>query len=403
MAKVLSSTTIAQGTRYSGSFNTDFVTRDVERDIYLIEPYNYPLFQYLYLQNNKSVMTGNYLTKHEWGEDELVPATDTLASAGTGGGTTMTIVPTETALYKVGTRVRFEETDEIGTITAITPNIVATKDSGNWTSVAKDGLILILGESYSESATPAGFIRTSKVMLYNYCQIFSKFVSMSERAIMASMNGGLYYGNDWDYEMKKKATEMKRDIEMAFWFNGATSASSSNSVYTTRTGGVIQQITDNGGYIGTYSSSLDEDEFDNFLKNKKLGSNQATLFCGLDVASDVEKIVKARYSNDGAVKKYGAIEGSDNVSVITYSAVGKTIDIVRVPLWEGKYAKWAVLLDDNHIKLQHAGNDHKGSRKMRLEQLVKADGTPLKEAQFKADVGVIVTNAKTACILKPSA
>ena len=245
MAKVLSSTTIAQGTRYSGNFNTDFVTRDVERDIYLIEPYNYPLFQYLYLQNNKSVMTGNYLTKHEWGEDELVPATDTLASAGTGGSTTMTIKPTETALYKVGTRVRFEETDETGTITAITPNIVATKDSGNWPSVAKDGLILILGESLSESATPAGFIRTSKVMLYNYCQIFSKFVSMSERAIMASMNGGLYYGNDWDYEMKKKATEMKRDIEMALWFNGATSASASNGVYTTRTGGVIQQITDN--------------------------------------------------------------------------------------------------------------------------------------------------------------
>lgn len=403
MAKLLDSTTISQGTRYSGSFNTDFVTRDVESDIYLIEPYNYPLFQYLFLQKNKSVMTGNYLTKHEWGEDELVPATDTLAAVGTGGGTTMTITPTETALYKVGTRVRFEETDETGTVTAISPAIVVTKDSGNWTSVAKDGLVILLGEAYTEAQAPTSFVRTSKVMYYNYCQIFSKFVSMSERAVMASMNGGLYYGNDWDMEMSKKAKEMKRDIELAFWFNGATAASSSNGIYKTMTGGVIQQLTDRGAYIGTYNGSLDEDEFDNFLKNKKLGSNMATLFAGVDLAADIEKIIKARYSNDGSVKKYGAIDGSDNVSVITYTAVGKTIDIIRNPLWEGKYSRWGVLLDDDHVKLQHAGNDHKGSRKMRIEQLVKADGTPLKEAQFKSDVGVIVTNAKTGAILKPSA
>jgi len=403
MSKLLSSTTLSQGTRYTGAFNTDFIVRDVENKMYLIEPYNYPLFQYLFLQKNKSIQTGHPLTKHEWPEDELIPALDTMSAAGTGGSTTMTVTPTEISLYRVGTKIRFEETDETGRVTSIdTSTFVATRDSGNWTNVSNGTNIHLIGEAYTEAQAPTSFVKTSKVMMYNYCQIFSKFVSMSERAVMASMNGGLYGGNDWEYEMDKKAKEIKRDIELAFWFNGSALASSSSNIYTTQTAGVIQQIVDGGGLVQPYEGSIGEDAFDNFLKQKKLGSNNATLFCGVDAAADIEKIVKARYSNIGPVKKYGAIDGSNNVDVITYSAVGKTVDIMRNPLWEGKYAKWAVLLDDEHVKLQHAAPDHKGSRKMRIEQLVKADGTPLKEAQFKSDVGVDVINAKTACILKPS-
>ena len=397
---LLSANTITHGSRYTGNFNSDFIVRDVEEKMYLMDPYNYPLFQYLFLQKNKSIQTTNPLTKHEWGEDELNPALDTLASAATGGSTTMTIVPTETYLYKVGTKVRFEETDETGVVTAI-GTIVVTKDASTWTSVSAGTNIHLLGESYTEVQAPTTFIKTNKVMMNGYCQIFDKMISFSERAMMAAIGKGVYGGNDWDYEMEKKAKETKRDIELAFWLNGAAVASATAGVYRTSTAGVIYQVENGGGTVQPYSGSIDEDEFDLFLKNKKLGSNMATLFCGIDAAADIEKIVKARYSNIGPVKKYGAIDGSNNVDVITYSAVGKTVDIIRNPLWEGKYAKYAVLLDDEHVNLLHAGPDHKG-QKMRTEQLVKADGTPLNEAQIKADVGVIVKNAKTACILKPS-
>lgn len=402
MGQLLSANTFTQGSRYTGNFNSDFIVRDVEEKMYLIEPYNYPLFQYLFLQKNKSIQTTHPLTKHEWGEDELNPALDTLASAATGGSTTMTIVPTLTGLYKLGTKVRFEETDETGVVTTISGSIVVTKDSGNWTSVTSGTNIHLIGESYTEIQAPSSFVKTNKVMMNGYCQIFDKMVSFSERAMMAAMGKGLYGTNDWDYEMEKKAKEMKRDIELAFWLNGAAVASATAGVYRTSTAGVLYQVENGGGLVDTYSGAITEDAFDNFLKQKKLGSNQATLFCGIDAAADIEKIVKARYSNIGPVKKYGAIDGSNNVDVITYSAVGKTVDIIRNPLWEGKYAKYAVLLDDEHVGLLHAGPDHKGSRKMRTEQIVKSDGTPLNEAQIKADVGVIIKNAKTAQILKPS-
>lgn len=399
---LLTGNTLSQGSRYTGNFNSDFVIRDIEEKMYLIDPYNYPLFQYLFLQKNKSVQTTHPLTKHEWGEDELNPTLDTLASAATGSSTTMTIVPTETALYRLGTKVRFEETDETGIVTTISGSIVVTRDAGNWTSVSKGTNIHLLGVAYSEIQAPTSFVKTNKVMMSGYAQIFNEFVSFSERAVMAAMGKNIVGTNDWDYEMEKKAKELKKQIELAFWLNGAATATEvSTGVYRTTTAGVLYQV-ENGGTVVPYSSSIGEDVFDNFLKQKKLGSNMATLFCGVDAAADIEKIVKARYSNIGPVKKYGAIDGSNNVDVITYSAVGKTVDIIRNPLWEGKYAKYAVLLDDEHVELLHAGPDDKGQRKMRTEQLIKADGTPLKEAQLKADVGVMVKNAKTALLLKPS-
>jgi hypothetical protein len=398
--KLVLGNTFTQGTRYSGNFNTDFLVRDVEDKIYLIDPSNYPLFQYLFLQKSKSVMVGNAFTKHEWGEDELVADDDTLASAGSGGSTTMTIVPNDTALFRLGTCVRFEETDETGTVTAISPNIVVTRDSGNWTSVSANTRVLLLGEGYSEIQAPTGYVKTSKAMFYNYCQIFSKLVSFSERAVMASKNGGIYGGNDWDTEMTKKGKEMKRDIENAFWFNGDAYYTASSGVVTTKTAGVLKQIEARGGFMQPYTTAITEDSWDNFLKRKTLGSNVVTAFAGYDASADLEKIVKARYSNIGMVKKYGAIENDgESLEVIPYYAFGKRIDIIRVPLWKGKYSGHVVLLDDNYVKLQHAGNDDKGSRKMRTEQLVKADGTPLKEAQFKADVGVDIINAKTCQIM----
>lgn len=403
--KLLSSTSITVGSRYTGNFNTDFIVRDVEKKMYLLEPSSYPLFSYLFLQKKKSVQTANYLTKHEWGEDELLPASDTLSAAATGGGATMTITPAEPALFRLGTKIRFEETDETGTVTtwsATTPTV--TKDSGTWTSVSNGTRIILMGEAYSEVQAPTQYVKTSKVMFYNYCQIFSKLVSFSERMIMSTMNGGTYNGNDWDAEMEKKAKEMKRDIELAFWFNGAAALATTNGVNTTHTAGILSQIYDRGGLYQPYTGAIEEDAWDNFLSKKKIGSNKVTAFAGLDAAANLEKVVKARYSNIGMVRKYGAIEPQgDALSVMQYFGFGLEVDIIRVPLWEGKYSKYVVLLDDDFVKLQHAAPDDKGSRKMRTEQLVKADGTPLKEAQLKADVGVDIINAKTAQVLYPSA
>lgn len=407
--KLFSGTTYTSGPRMSGNFNSDFIIKDVAKDIALLEPYNFPLISYLYLNNRKKWRTtANPLTKFEWGQDELIQNVDTVASYTSGaGGTSLVVTPTVIGLYHVGKRVRFEDIDQTGTVTAVSTTITVLCDGGaNWdagaTALAATN-ILLLGEAMSENQDAPSAISTSKVMQYNYCQVFQKKISFTERLLMAAMNGGLYGGDDWEHQIKSRQLEMKRDIEMALWFNGAASLTTpATGEYRTTTAGIFYQVENGAGQIATFTGSLDEDELDAAVQKKKQGSNKATLFAGPDLARDIERIVKARYGNWGPVKKYGAIEGSDNVNVITYESMGKSIDIIRNPLFEGKYASWGVILDDEYVQPVSAANDDKGSRKMRLEVNVQTPGAPRKEAQYKADVGIQVKCAPAHVIIRPA-
>ena len=396
-------TTYTSGTRFAGGFNANFIIRDVEKKLWLLEPYNYPLFQYLFMQKNKSHTTNHVRSLYEWGQDELIQNLDTLVSATGGGGVTLTATIADSTYVVPGKRFRLEDTDETGTVVTVPGGGVtftALRDAGlNWTAPSNNTNIHWIGEAYSENAAYPTAVSTSKFMPFTYAQIFQKTISMSDRMIASTINGGTYGGNDWDNQMKSRGLEMKRDIEQAFWMNPAPFTTTVANVLTTFTGGVWQFIIDGGGFVDSYTGALTEAKWDGFLKQKKYGSNMCTAFCGVDAAADLETIVKNRYSNRGPVKKYGAIEGSNNVDVIEYAAVGKTVDIIRNPLWEGKYAKKVVLLDDMYVELVNMANDKKGSRKMRIELGIQTNGAPREDAQILADVGVAVKCGPAHCIL----
>ena len=394
----ISGNDVWQGVRTTGSMNTDFIKVDIEDRMYRVEPSSYPLQAYLFMQKNKAIETVHPQTKHEWPEDELTPASDKLTAGATGGGATMNIYPTEIDLYFVGMRVKFPDTDETGYVSSVagyaSSYVTVTKDTGTWTTLASGAYVKLLGYAGSENGDPPTMVSTKAVVLFNYCQIFQTSVKMTDRQIMASMGGGFYAGNWWDNEVDKKGKEHKLGIENSMWHNTiAQAARQSDYSYKTLCNGVIQQIIDGGGLYQPYSK-WDEEAFDLFLLKKKLGSNNLTFFVGDDLAYDCEKIVKLKYGNIGQVKKYGAVAYNEGLDVFTYQGVGKTVDIIRVPspIFDDKYSKMGVLLDDGYIKLVHAGKDKKGSRKQRFEMGIQANGQPREEAQFLSDVSPCVVN-----------
>jgi hypothetical protein len=409
--QLFSGNSYISGTRFAGSFNSSFIIRDVEKRLWLLEPYNYPLFQYLFLQKHKSHTTNHVLSKYEWGQDELIQNLDTFSAVSV-STTSITLTVASTTYIVAGKRFKLEDTDETGTVSSVTNStvFVALSDSGStWTTPTVSTNIHWIGEVYSENSAVPTAVSTNKVMPFTYCQIQQKVITMSDRMIASTKNGGTYGGNDWDNQMRSRGLEMKRDVESTFWENPlpTTQSVSDNGSTVTRTltGGILAQIQNNTagfgtGFVDSYTGTFTEDKFDGFLKQKKYGSNMCTMFCGNDLAADVEKIVKARYSNFGAVKKYGAIEGSNNVDVIEYSAVGKTVDIVRVPLWEGKYGKRGVLLDDQYVELVNMADDNKGSRKMRIEMGIQANGVPNESAQLLTDTGTALKCAPAHCIIQ---
>lgn len=408
-SKIFTSTAYTSGTRTAANLNSDFAVRNVDKEVTVLEAYNYPLTAYLYLNDLKRwTTTNNPTSKVEWGQDELVQNVDTIATYTSGaGGTTLTLDVTTGALFQVGMKIRFDDISQAGRVASVSTNtITVVRDGGlNWnvTAPTNGSLIELMGWALGENAAVPTSITTNKFMRFTYCSIFQYPLSINERLMAAMLNGGVYGGIDWDYEIEKKQLEMKRDIEEQFWWNDApTLYSVSANEYATSTAGLVYQIRNDGAQIKTYSGAYDEDELLATAQLKKIGTNSCTYFVGDDLASDIEKIVFNRYSNRGPVKKYGAIDGRDNVRVIDLDIMGKKIDVIRCPLWEGSNTKRGILVDDKFIQPVQMANDHKGSRKMRFETNIQTPGSPRKEAQYKADVGIKAKNGPAHVIVEPA-
>lgn len=408
---IYSSSSIATGTRYTTGIPTDFVVVDVLKEMMITKPYQTPLLQWAFLNKNvKKHVTANVEALFMSPQLEHVPDHDYLVSIGSGGSATITFVPAQPNLFKVGTSIKFDDTNEAGWVSAVNGNdITATRDlstangAQTWsdTEPTSDTLIHILGEALSESSSIVEAIYTNPFMEKSRTQIFEKSIKMSDRMVAVVKNGGVYGNNWWDNNMQLRGEEMKIEQEKAFWMNDNHYAVTSSSGYRTKTQGLIYSILNRGGFRGTFSGGeLDEQEFDNFLSLSSKGSSKKTLFCGTNIMNDIEKFMKKRLQTWQPVARYGVFAGDDVVNVFTYRKAQLVVEVIWCPLFIGRYSKKAVLLDDNYITLGAFADDDKGQRAMRMEVSVRPDGTPTKEALLMSDVGILLDSPACHGILE---
>lgn len=401
---ILTGTDVQKGVRMTGGVPSDFVIKDVSNEMMLVEPVYYPLMQWAFLSKSvKRHVTANVNSLYEFSNRELLPNIDTIVDNGTGGSATIVIEVAEPDLWVTGKSVRFEDTDETGIVTNVSgADVTITKDSGNWTQPTIGTNIYLLGEAHGENDDPPVSVYVDPVMRKTRTQIFQKTVTMTDKMWAATTHGGTYGGNWWDHQLNDRAKEMKRDIEMAFWLNGAHMIRTTSNASVTKTEGAIYQIENYGGFLGGYTGgTASEQELDDFLGLSVRGSKRKTMFVGTELLDDIEQILKGRIDYDGPVARYGPIEGDDIINVLTYRKANVIIDIIWEPLWEGKFAKYGVVLDDNYTTLVSYASDSKGSRRMRLEMDIDENGAPRNKAQMLADIGIALDCAPHHGVFKP--
>jgi hypothetical protein len=386
--------------RFAGGYTTshDFYVRNVWEEMMRIEPYQTPLVNLLFL--SKAVKwreTANLMGLFEFPEKEMLPNMTTFkVNSGGAGGTTITINPVEDNLFITGKSVKFLDTGETGYVSDATSGaVVVTKDwtnagvAQNWTSTpADDTVVMLLGEAHSENDATPDYVYTEPYMRKNRVQLFEKSVKMSDILIASTKNGGTYGGNWWTDEMREKAITMKRDMETAFWFNNDHSQFIQSGVLRTKTAGLIWTIENWGGFKHNYGVTCDKSAFNYFLSLSQRGSKKKTLFVGNDLMADIESIIDNKYYNVKSVSRYGPIEGDDVINILEYRTANVIVDIIRNPMFEEKYSKYGVMIDDGFLYGCHYANDNKGSRKWRIEQGVQANGAPREEAKYLAHVGI---------------
>lgn len=409
--KILSGSTVSQGVRAAGGLSDTWVVRDIVRQSTLIEPFQTPFLNYLFL--NKRLrwrQTANPKGLVEFPERELVPTSDTVLVTGSSGSATIQITPGEPNLYVVGKSIKFEETDETGIVTTAGASPVITRDPSSagaartWTAAPSvNSRIKLLGEARSENDSTIEAVYMEHLMRTAAVQLNEKSIKMTDMMIAATMHGGTYGGDWWAMQNEDTIAAMKIDLENQLWFNENyfSDTSLSSGYRTTKSEGVIYQIANNSGQVLPYGSTPDKADWKEWMRMMKLGGKKKTVFAGDNVVNMIYDFVEEKYVNNKPVARYGPIEGDDVIEVLTIRDAGLIVDIIRNPQWDGKYEDWAVALDDDYMFGLNFAPDKKGPRKFRIQVGVQADGTPREESKILAHIGAGVGNCPACGIFRP--
>lgn len=417
MAKIVTATTIKQGVNTAGGVGADFVAMNIIDEMMFIAPFQTPFLNYLFM--NKAIKWNQ--TAHPQGlceiiERELTPNVDTVVNGGTGGSTTITIIPAEPYLFRVGTAIKFAETDETGIVTTNTAgtSFVATRDldstnsAQNWTAPSVGSSILLLGSAHGENDSPPTNVYVNPYLRKTRVQLFQETIKMTDMMVASTMAGGTRGGNYWNQQMKDASAKMKIDIENAMVMNenhfikaGTGSIGTSGGTVVTKTEGAFYQIANNGGTVLQYGASADKSDIKNFFRSMKYGSKKKTFFVGDDLMNDIEDAIEDRIIFNTPLNIYSPIGGDDVINVFRWRTNNLVVDIIRNPQWTDKYSKYGMLLDDGYVQGFNYAPDKKGSRKFRLEMGIQANGEPREEAQLLAHVGIGIECAPCHGIMKP--
>lgn len=363
---------------------------DVDKVLYLLKPYQTPLFQKYFFQKNKSEKVINENAKFSWFEDEYYPHTTTITNITGGAASEDNITLGSGAWINEGDILLVEDTEQIVYVdsTASSQIDITTLDGSTNITACTTGYITKVGSRNHEFAVARTATFTKEIEKFNYCTIFSETVTTSGR-----YQAGEKYTNGKSHadKIKKLTIEMKYQYERNFWFSTEQYTGTINTDYRFTFGqGALGRIITNKQQ---YSGQIDEVQFDDFLKNIfAKGSNVKDVYAGSDMIAGLNKFIKDKYQLENMTKEYG-------VDVRTYRTPFGKVNLIWNPVFANRFSTWAFALDPEGIKLRYMADDDKGSRKFRIEENVETPGTDGKSTKLLADLGIQIANEEIHGIL----
>lgn len=359
--------------------------------LYELEPYQTPIYQFIYFSEGRQKVCINENGKFDWHEDELYPHQDTLSGNITGGASSEdNISLTNADMWNTGDIMLIEETEQmvyVDSIASSQVDITHIDGSTNITAATSGGYVRKVGTRVHEFDTARTAVSTKEVQKSNYCQIFSETVTTSGRR-----QAGDKYTNGKSHkdELMKKIKEMKFMYERAWIYNTGSGTVTVSSAYRFTYGeGMLGRFTTNSTpYLGVSS----EDSFLDYMKDiTAKGSNHRTHYAGSGQYSEILKWVRDYYRVDNMDTEFGY-----DLQRIKLGGFG-IVDLVWDPVLEGKFTNYGFTLDTGNeytgkVQLRYMANDEKGSRKFRIEEDVETPGTDGKSDKLLSDIGIQIPN-----------
>ena len=365
---------------------------DNDKLLYLLYPFQYPLFQKMYFSTGRraeAVVADTGL--FSWFCDELYPNTTTIKSTGIAGGSATENIEDFLTLnflqpYDV---LLIEKTGQMVYCTSITTNTtVSSMDGSTAIKAASDGTIRKIGTLDHEYAGARTAVSTQPIQVSNYLTKFNESVGMTGRQQASKTYTN---GTSFKDQVDKKIDEMKLLYENNFKFSTESgvktiTGSDGNTYNATYGKGLSGQITTN---VVEYTALSDTD-VDNFLSKiaGTGGSNVKDLYQGTNQSLAFSKLIKDKYSINPqpVVTEYG-------VRLTRYVLPQATLNLIWDPTMNGKFTDWGFAVDPDArqpIKMRFMADDDKGSRKFRVEKHVETPGTDGRMDKFLADIGIQV-------------
>lgn len=373
---------------------------DVDRVLFLLKPYQYPVFQWIYFsQGKKAQAVYNERGKFSWFEDGFVGHQTTLTGSGIAGGSASedNIGLTDKTIFAEGDIIFVDATEQLVYVDSTASNEVdITSMSGSNITAATTGYVRKIGSRNSEYELARTPVSTKEEEIYNYLTIYNESVAMSGRR-QAGKNWT--DGKTFAAQVQKKIEEMKFMYERNFIYSTEKGIASK-----TTTDGTFD-VTWGEGFLGRYTtnrvsySTLTETAWDDYLQTVFEKGNAVKFHvAGSSQITAINKIIKDRYKVEPKpyTDKYG-------VRLSEYITPFGDLKLMRDPILEGsKFSNWGITFDEEYVKMRYMANDDVGSRKFRIEENVQTPGRDAKQTKVMCDIGIQLAQEITGGILYKS-
>lgn len=307
-------------------------------------------------------------------------ATVTLTGAGTQSG----------YIFTVGDIIFNQRTGErmiVKTIASATTITIGRSLGSTAAAAGADGDGLFIIGNASEENSGARNVNTTKVnQPSNYTQIFKTTIAVSN----TEKESDFYGPQTLTWQRAKKGTEHMMDIERALWFGEKGSDTGGTQAKPRRfTGGILEHLEGNNGYIQDQGGVLTAPDFNTFLREAfTYGDSKKTLFAGANILQALSEISRGQLVTKNQDSTYG-------VKVSEWVTSFGDINVVQNPLLVQDLAGYGFLLDLNCYKFVAYRN-----RDTKLQLNVQANDIDGEIDQYLTECGLKREQAQKCALIK---
>ena len=369
----------------AGDYESGIKKLDVRDKIFDLQPDETPFVSILSKMSKMKAVDIEFA----WFEDDLLGNYTTLGAAATTDTAETYLTVADSSMLAEGDILGLfsqnsdvAESEENVLVTGITSatRIEVKRAYGNAIAAhASSDYAYKLGNSMQEGYDAPESLVTAKDRKYNYVQIFSKTVMITDTA----ENIETYGGNRRSFERRKVAIELKRELESQFLW-GAKKIDTAGAHPRYQTDGIYSMMGTAVNKLDMAGASLTESAWEGWLRQLfEYGGQDRFFFSGPLILSQISQFALAKQRIDSGVTiEYG-------VKVRKYHSTLGDVNLVLDRHFNGPHAGKGIALDMNELVYRYLQNSD-----FKLAMNIQPKNAHYKLDEYSGTVGLEMHHAE---------